>query len=135
MYMFRGEGGGEWPARVRPISGPQIGFHYATNTIWLISLLPLGRRAAAEAAEARVAVQQPLTADEARAAAAAEGLELVPSSSSETGFKGVSPNGNSYKAHFSEPRAVRAGPRQPVPLRSARTVGCAQVRAAQPHPP
>jgi hypothetical protein len=80
-------------------------------------------------------VQQPLTADEARAAAAAEGLELVPSSSSETGFKGVSPNGNSYKAHFSEPRAVRAGPRQPVPLRSARTVGCAQVRAAQPHPP
>ena len=33
--------------------------------------------------------QPPLTADEARAAAAAEGLELVPSSSGETGFKGV----------------------------------------------
>ena len=32
---------------------------------------------------------QSLTADEARAAAAAEGLELVPSSSNESGFKGV----------------------------------------------
>ena len=46
-------------------------------------------RAAAEAAGAEVAVPQPLTSDEARAAAAAEGLELVPSSRSETGFKGV----------------------------------------------
>ena len=36
-------------------------------------------RSAAEAAEARVEVPQSLTADEARAAAAAEGLELVPS--------------------------------------------------------
>ena len=107
MYMFRGEGGGEWPARVRPISGPQVGFHYATNTIWLISLLPLGRRAAAEAAEARVAVQQPLTADEARAAAA-EGLELVPSSSSETGFKGVSQNGNRGTRHILASRAQYA---------------------------
>jgi flagella basal body P-ring formation protein FlgA len=44
---------------------------------------------AAEAAEARDNGQQPQTADEARAAAAAEGLELVPSSRSETGFKGV----------------------------------------------
>ena len=32
---------------------------------------------------------KPLTADEARAAAAAEGLELVPSSKNQTGFKGV----------------------------------------------
>jgi hypothetical protein len=46
-------------------------------------------RAAAEAAEASVAGPRPLTADEARAAAAAEGLELVPSSSGQTGFKGV----------------------------------------------
>jgi hypothetical protein len=46
-------------------------------------------RSAAEAAEARVERPRPLTADEARAAAAAEGLELVPSSSSETGFKAV----------------------------------------------
>jgi len=46
-------------------------------------------RAAAEAAEARVERPRPLTADEARAAAAAEGLELVPSSSNETGFKAV----------------------------------------------
>ena len=45
-------------------------------------------RAAEEAAEA-TKKPQPLTADEARAAAAAEGLELVPSSSNETGFKGV----------------------------------------------
>ena len=46
-------------------------------------------RRAAEAAEARSEGPQPLTADEARAAAAAEGPELVASSSSETGFKGV----------------------------------------------
>jgi hypothetical protein len=39
------------------------------------------------AAEARGDRPQPLTADEARAAAAAEGLELMPSSSSETGFR------------------------------------------------
>ena len=59
-------------------------------------------RAAAEAAEARVAVQQPLTTDEARASAAAEGLELMPSSSSKTGFKGVSLNGNGYQAKLME---------------------------------
>jgi hypothetical protein len=55
-------------------------------------------RAAAEAAEARVAAPQPLTADEARAAAAAEGLELVPSSRSRsvTGFKGVRMHTPSY---------------------------------------
>ena len=55
-------------------------------------------RAAAEAAEARVAVPQPLTADEARAAAAAEGLELVPSSN-ETGFKGVRKDYDKYRAN------------------------------------
>jgi hypothetical protein len=53
-------------------------------------------RAAAEAAEARVAAPQPLTADEARAAAAAEGLELVPSSSGKTGFKGVTERSGRY---------------------------------------
>ncbi|KOO29887.1 hypothetical protein Ctob_007063, partial [Chrysochromulina tobinii] len=53
-------------------------------------------RAAAEAAEASVAGPRPLTADEARAAAAAEGLELVPSSRSETGFKGVRKSGGRY---------------------------------------
>jgi hypothetical protein len=47
-------------------------------------------RAAAEAAEARGEGPQPLTADESRAAAAAEGFELVPSSSNQTGFSGVS---------------------------------------------
>ena len=55
-------------------------------------------RAATEAAEARVAVPEPLTADEARAAAAAEGLELVPSSSGEMGFRGVTRNGSKYNA-------------------------------------
>ena len=55
-------------------------------------------RAAAEAAEARGAVPQPLTADEARATAAAEGLELVPSASSESGFKGVTVQGGGYHA-------------------------------------
>ena len=67
------------------------------------------KRAAAEAAEARVAVPQPLTADETRAAAAAaraaavaEGLELVPSSSNETGFKGVVKRDKSYEARKKE---------------------------------
>jgi hypothetical protein len=49
--------------------------------------------------ESRAAAgQQPLTADEARAAAAAEGLELVPSSSYETGFKGVTKSKAKYQA-------------------------------------
>ena len=59
----------------------------------------VGAELGAWAAEARVAVQQPLTADEARAAAAAEGLELVLSSSSATGFKWVSKRGGRYEAH------------------------------------
>jgi hypothetical protein len=59
-------------------------------------------RAAAEAAEARVPVPRPLTPDEARAAAAAEGLELVPSSYSETGFRGVTRNGSKYIANIRE---------------------------------
>ena len=46
-------------------------------------------RAAAEAAEARGEGPRGLTADEARAAAAAEGLELVLSSSTNSGFEGV----------------------------------------------
>ena len=49
-------------------------------------------RAAAEAAKERgegLNTTKLLTADEARAAAAAEGLELVPSSKNQTGFKGV----------------------------------------------
>ena len=49
-------------------------------------------RAAAKAAKERgegLNTTKPLTADEARAAAAAEGLELVPSSKNQTGFKGV----------------------------------------------
>ena len=55
-------------------------------------------RAAAEAAQARGEGPQPLTADEARAAAAAEGLVLVPSSSGETGFRGVFKNSGKYRA-------------------------------------
>jgi hypothetical protein len=54
-------------------------------------------RAAVEAADA-----QPLTADEARAAAAAEGLELVPSAGCETGFKCVSKHGGKYQAKVQE---------------------------------
>jgi hypothetical protein len=57
-------------------------------------------RAAAEAAQARGEGPRPLTADEARAAAAAEGLELVPSSSNETGFKGVTKNSGKYRAEL-----------------------------------
>jgi hypothetical protein len=47
--------------------------------------------------------QQPLTADEARAAAVAEGLELVPSSSrysGQTGFKGVRKQGGKFEARI-----------------------------------
>ena len=46
-------------------------------------------RAAAEAAEAWGEGPPPLSAAEARATAAAEGLELVPSGNNATGFKGV----------------------------------------------
>ena len=59
-------------------------------------------RAAAEVAEARVKGPEPLTADEARAAAAAEGLELVPSSSNETGFRSVVKHGGKYKVQIRE---------------------------------
>ena len=60
----------------------------------------------AAVAEARGKQLQPLTVDEAsaaavaeaRAAAAAERLELLPSSSSEEGFKGVANNRGKYKA-------------------------------------
>jgi hypothetical protein len=45
---------------------------------------------------------QPLTADEARAAAAAEGLELMPSSRSETGFKGVRKDNGKFAAQIRE---------------------------------
>jgi hypothetical protein len=73
-------------------------------------------RAAAEAAEARAAEPEPLTADEARAAAAAvraaaaaEGLELVPSSSNETGFKGAHKRGGKYEACIREDGKQRDG--------------------------
>jgi hypothetical protein len=59
----------------------------------------LGRSEAA-AAEARG--DGPLTADEARAAAAAEGLELMPSSRSETGFKGVYKDSGKFAARIRE---------------------------------
>ena len=59
-------------------------------------------RAAAEAAEAMRDAPRTLTADEVRAAAAAEGLELVPSSKSQTGFKGVIKRGGKYEAVVSE---------------------------------
>ena len=52
------------------------------------------RRAAAEAGEATGDGPQPLTADEARAAAAAEGLELEPSYGITTGFRGVVKRGS-----------------------------------------
>jgi len=63
-------------------------------------------RAEAEAAEAK-AVVVPLTADQARAAAAAEGLELVPSQSGETGYRGVYKNGGGFEAKVRENGTVR----------------------------
>ena len=67
---------------------------------------------AAEAAEARGAGRQPLgrqplTAAEAMATAAAEGLELVPSSSNVTGFWGVARNGERYVAKVWEDGKTR----------------------------
>jgi len=65
-------------------------------------------RAAREAATVRGATPQPLTADEARAAAAAQGLELVPSSCNETGFKSVNKSGpRNYKARIIENGTMR----------------------------
>jgi len=63
-------------------------------------------RAAAEAAEARRKRPQPLTAAEARAAAAAEGLELV-SSGNALGFKGVDKNGGKYAVRICEDGKMR----------------------------
>ena len=58
--------------------------------------------------ESRAAAgQQPLTADEARAAAAAEGLELVQSSTNETGFKGVRKQGGKFEARIWENGSMR----------------------------
>ena len=57
-------------------------------------------RAAVEAAEASSERPEPLTVDEALAAAASEGLELVPSKN-ETGFKGVYLHAKRYIAVFS----------------------------------
>ena len=59
-------------------------------------------RAAAEVAEALRKVPQPLTAAEARAAAAAEGLELVPLSNSATGLKVVLKDHGKYQAQATE---------------------------------
>ena len=52
--------------------------------------------------EARAQAPQPLTADEARAAAADEGLELVPSPTRDTGFKYVYKEGGKYAAKIRE---------------------------------
>ena len=56
----------------------------------------------AEAAKARGEGQRPLTPAEARAAAAAESLELVPSSSNKTGFKGVKTHQGKYSVAIKE---------------------------------
>jgi hypothetical protein len=90
-------------------------------------------RAAAEAAEARSEGLQPFTADDARAAAAAEGLELVPSSSNETGFKCVRKDKGKYSAQIKENGKVRhlgnfATPEEAA-LRYARHVGVDRAAA------
>ena len=64
-------------------------------------------RSAAELAQARVAVPRPLTADEARAAAVAEGRELLPSSGSESGYKGVVMHYGKYQARIEEKGNLR----------------------------
>ena len=64
-------------------------------------------RSAAELAQAMVAVPRPLTADEARAAAVAEGRELLPSSGSESGYKGVVMHYGKYQARIEEKGNLR----------------------------
>ena len=61
-------------------------------------------RAAAAATTARIEGPQLLTADETRSAAAAEGLELVPSSSNETSSRGVCKQGGQFEAEVRENR-------------------------------
>jgi hypothetical protein len=65
-----------------------------------------GEEEEAEEAEER-APAQPLSADEARAAAAAEELELVPSPTRNTGFKGVTKKGGKYTAQVREEGKLR----------------------------
>ena len=65
------------------------------------------RHIGAERAAVEAADTQPLTADEARAAAAAEGLELVPSAGGETGFKCVYKNNGKYRAQIRENGKLR----------------------------
>jgi hypothetical protein len=65
-----------------------------------------GEEEEAEEAEER-APAQPLSADEARAAAAAEELELVPSPTRNTGFKGVTKKGGKYTAQVREKGKLR----------------------------
>jgi len=62
---------------------------------------------------------QPLTADEARAAAAAEGLELEPSSSNATGFKGVVKRGSKYVTNIRENGTTRHLGRSVTPEEAA----------------
>jgi hypothetical protein len=83
-------------------------------------------RAAAEAAAARAAASQPLTADEIWAAAAAEGLELVPACN-EAGFKSVVEHYGKYATRVRDDGRLRhlgsfATPEEAA-LRYARHVG------------
>ena len=87
--------GGGFEARVRE-NGSLRSLGTVRTTIEA-ALCYARKRAEAEAAEAKVVVV-PLTADEVRAAAAAEGLELVPSQSSETGYRGVYKHGGGFEA-------------------------------------
>ncbi len=73
----------------------------------------------------RTAAPQPLTADEARAAAAAEGLELVPSARSKAGFMGVSKHGGKYVAKITENLASRAA--SATSRRRKREPSCVQL--------
>ena len=81
---------GRYDARIRE-NGKQrhLGIFATPEEAALCYARHIGAERAAEEAAEATKKPQPLTADEARAAAAAEGLELVPSSSNETGFKGV----------------------------------------------
>jgi len=103
---FKGvyKNGGKYEAKIKENGKSSHLGNFATPEEAALSYARyIGReRATAEAAQARIAVPQPLTADEARATAAAEGLELVQSASNETGFKGVYKNGGKYEAKIRE---------------------------------
>jgi len=95
---------GQYVARIRERGKPKhLGTFATAEEAALCYARPAGaERAAREAAEAKSEGPQPLTVEEAREAAEAEGLVLLTSSSNATGYKGVYRDRDKYKPSISE---------------------------------